>query len=43
MTRGFALGMLLAAGALSIAVVGYQSPPGGLSQQALATTKIDLR
>jgi cyclase len=40
MKRGFALSVLLVAGALSIAIAGYQAP-GGLSQQALDATKIE--
>ncbi|HEY2906730.1 MAG TPA: MBL fold metallo-hydrolase [Vicinamibacterales bacterium] len=41
MTRGFVLGMLITAGALTIAVGAYQAPQPTLSPAALEATKIE--
>jgi glyoxylase-like metal-dependent hydrolase (beta-lactamase superfamily II) len=41
MTRGITLGLLVAAGALSMAVAAAQAPQAGLSPAAIAATKIE--
>jgi len=41
MTRGLVLGLLVAAGALSMAVAAAQAPQAGLSPAAVAATKIE--
>ena len=41
MKRGIVLGTLIAAGALSLAVSGFQGPPPGPSAKAIAATKIE--
>src|SRR2546427_5519468 len=41
MKRGLVLGLLIAAGGLSMAASGFQAPPAGPPAAALAATKIE--